>query len=118
MLSHAEAVEEDGRVGFRSVAALFADDAFEFAETHAVGVGERVVRLGVERVAFFEGFPERGVAHDYGVDDAELVEGELVLAKDAELFGAGDGCPWWGSSSPVRIFIRVDLPAPLGPLMA
>ena len=50
-----------------------------------------IVRLGVERVAFFEGFPERGVAHDYRVDDAKLVEGELVLAKDAEFFGAGDG---------------------------
>jgi hypothetical protein len=30
------------------------------------------------------------VAHDHGVDDAELVEGELILAQHADLGGAHD----------------------------
>ena len=47
--------------------------------------------LGVKFVALFKGLPERGVAHDDGVDDAKLVKGELVLSEDTELFGAGDG---------------------------
>ena len=42
------------------------------------------MRLGVENFAFFERFPKRGVAHDDSVDHAEFVEGELVLAQDAE----------------------------------
>ena len=47
----AQPVEQDGGVGLRGVAALFADDAFELAEAHAVFVGQLVVRLVVERVA-------------------------------------------------------------------
>jgi hypothetical protein len=43
-----------------------------------------VVGLGVKGVAFLQGFPERGVAHDDGVDDAKFVERELVLAQDAQ----------------------------------
>ncbi len=46
--------------------------------------------LGVEGVALFERFPERRVAHDDGVKDAKFVEGELVLAQDAELLGPRD----------------------------
>ena len=73
------------------VAALFADDAFEFAEAHAVFVGQLVVGLGVEDVALRERLPQRRVAHDHGIDDAELIEGELILAQDAEFLGPGDG---------------------------
>ena len=36
---HAQAVEQHRGVGLRRVAALFADDSFEFAEAHAVLVG-------------------------------------------------------------------------------
>ena len=84
-----EAVEEDGGVGFGGVAVFVADDAFEFAEAHAVFVGH----LGflVDAVALFERGPERLVAHDDGVDDAIGVEGELILAQDAELARADDG---------------------------
>ena len=84
-----EAVEEDGGVGLGGVAVFVADDAFELAEAHAVGVGH----LGflVDAVALFEGGPEGLVAHDDGVDDAIGVEGELVLAEDAELAGTDDG---------------------------
>ena len=45
----------------------------------------------VDAVALFEGGPEGLVAHDDGVDDAIGVEGELILAEDAELAGADDG---------------------------
>jgi hypothetical protein len=84
-----EAVEEDGGVGFGGVAVLVADDAFELAEAHTVGVGE--FGLLVDAVALFEGGPEGLVAHDDGVDDAIGVEGELILAEHAELAGADDG---------------------------
>ena len=84
-----EAVEEDGGVGFGGVAVFVADDAFELAEAHAVGVGE--LGLLVDAVALFKGGPEGLVAHDDGVDDAVGVEGELVLAEDAELARADDG---------------------------
>ena len=43
-----EPVEQNRGVGFRRVAALFADDSFELAEAHAVLVGQSIVRLGVE----------------------------------------------------------------------
>jgi hypothetical protein len=57
-------------------------------KAHAVGVGD--FGLLVDAVALFEGGPERLVAHDDGVDDAIGVEGELVLAQDAELARADD----------------------------
>ena len=84
-----ETVEENGGVGFGGVAVFVADDAFEFAEAHAVGVGQ--LGLLVDAVALFHGGPERLVAHDDGVDDAIGVEGELVLAEDAEFARADDG---------------------------
>jgi hypothetical protein len=87
---HAQAVQQHRGVGFRRVAALFAHDAFQLAQAHAVFIGELVVRLGVQRVAFFERPPERRIAHDDGVDHAKPVEGELVLAQHAELLGARD----------------------------
>jgi hypothetical protein len=74
-----------------------------------------VVRLGVQRVALLESLPERSVAHNDGVDDPKFVEGKLVLA-DAEALGRVTE-PLVGSSSPVRILIKVDLPATLGPVM-
>jgi hypothetical protein len=114
---HAQAVQQHGGVGFRRVAAFFADDAFQLAQPHAVRIGELVVRLGVQCVAFFQRAPERRIAHDHGVDHAEPVEGELVLAQHAELLGR-ETVPLAGSNSPVRIFISVDFPAPLGPVMA
>ena len=85
----AQAVEQHARIGFGGVAAFFADDAFEFAEAHAIFVGQFVVRLGVERIALLQGLPERGVAHDDGVDDAKFVEGELVLAQDCRFAWGG-----------------------------
>src|SRR5262249_44854172 len=56
----------------------------------AVGVSEFLVRFAVERFALFHGFPKGGVAHNDGVNDAELVEGELILAEDADALGARD----------------------------
>ncbi len=83
-----EALQQDGGVAFRLVAVLFADDALELAEAHAVGVGH--LGLGVEDVALFERAPQPLVAHDHRVDDAQLVVGELILLEDAELLRADD----------------------------
>ena len=82
VVGNIETGEQHRGVAFGRVTVVFADRAFEFAEAHAVGVGERVLR--VEGVPFLERRPERRVAHDHGVDDAELVEGVLVLAQHAE----------------------------------
>src|ERR1017187_10355102 len=83
-----EAVEQDSGVGFGSVSVFVADDAFEFAKTHAVGIRE--LRLFVNAVALFKGGPERLVAHNDGINDTIGVEGELVLAENAEFAGADD----------------------------
>jgi hypothetical protein len=40
VFGNVEAVEQDGGVGFGGVAVLVADDAFELAQAHAVGVGQ------------------------------------------------------------------------------
>ena len=50
------------------------------------------------------------------VDHAKGVKGVLVLAQDAQLLGAHDSCPSAASISPVKTFIKVDLPAPFGPV--
>ena len=88
-IRNVEALEEHGGVAFRRVAVLFADDALELAETHAVLV--RHLGLLVQRVAFGQRAPQPMVAHDHGVDDAVAVEGELILTEDAELLRPDDG---------------------------
>ena len=70
---------------------------------------EFVVGLGVENFALLQSSPQRRIAHDHGIDHAEVVEGELVLTQNADLLGPRDG-PLVGSISPVRIFMRVDFP--------
>ena len=80
-----EPVEQSRRIGLGCVAAFLADDSFEFAEPHAVRVGQLLVRLRVERVALDERLPQRRVAHDDGIDHAILVERELILPQNAEL---------------------------------
>ena len=72
-----------GGVALGGVAVLLADDALELAEPHAVLVGH--LGFGVERLALLQRRPQPLVAHDHGVDHAECVEGELILAQDAEL---------------------------------
>ena len=89
-LVNAEPVEQHGRVGFRGVAVIFADDAFKLAQAHAVGIGQLVVRLVVESFALLQRLPQRAVAHDYRVDHALIVEGKLVLGQNAQLLGPGD----------------------------
>ena len=51
-----EALEQDGGVALGGVAVLFADDALELAEAHAVVVGH--VGLGVEPLALLERRPQ------------------------------------------------------------
>ncbi len=93
-----ETLQQNCGIAFGCVAVFFADDAFEFAELHAVFVGHVV--LGVDGVAFLDGGPQALVAHDDGVDHAEGVEGELVLAQDAELARTHD-----------RAFLRLEFAA-------
>ena len=83
-----QTLKENRGVGLGSIPILFADDAFEFREAHPVVVGE--LGLLVNLVALRKGGPQAFVAHHDGVDDAEGVEGVLVLAKDGELAGADD----------------------------
>ena len=54
---HAQAIEQHRRIGFRRITALLSDDALEFAKAHPVRVRQLLVRLGVQCVALFEGFP-------------------------------------------------------------
>jgi hypothetical protein len=81
---------------------------------HAIGVGHLV--LGVDRIALFERLPRAFVAHDDRIDHPIGIEGILVLAQDADLALAGPRSPFCGSSSPDRTFMKVDLPAPFGPV--
>ena len=46
------------------------------------------MRLGVKRVALLQRLPQRLISHDDGIDHAVFVEGKLILAQNAELFGA------------------------------
>ena len=110
-----QTVQQHGGVALGRVAAFFADNAFEFAEPHAVFVGQ--LGLCVKHLAFLQRLPQRLVAHDHRVDHAESVERELILAQNAELLRPRDGA-LLRLHSPVRIFMKVDLPAPLGPVMA
>ena len=88
LVGNVEALEEDGGVGLGLVAIFVADDAFELAETGAVGVGH--LGLVVDDLALFHRGPEGLVAHDDRVDDTEGIELILVLLQDAELPGADD----------------------------
>ena len=55
------------------------------------------------------------VAHDDGVEHAILIEGKLVLAQNSELSGA-DNSSLLRPSSPVSRFMKVNFPAPFGPV--
>ncbi len=82
-VGNVEPLQENGRVTFRRVSVLLADDALELAEAHAVLVADR--GLLVQLLALLERRPEPGVAHDHRVDHAETIEDELILPQDAEL---------------------------------
>ena len=85
-----EALEQNGGVRFGRITALFADNAFEFAHAHAVFVGP-LGGIRVELFALLQGFPQRCVAHDDGVQNAERIEGELILAENADLLRPSNG---------------------------
>ena len=90
-LGDIQAVEQNRGVGLRGVAALIADDAFEFTQAHAVFVRESIGIFRIEDLALRERGPQPRVAHDDGVDHAEGVEGELILAQHAHFLGPRDG---------------------------
>ena len=95
-VGNVEAIQQDGGVALGCITVFFADDAFQFAQPHAVFV--RHFGLLVNLVALFQGRPQALVSHDDGVDHAIGVKGELVLAQYAELPRANDGT-LLGSSS-------------------
>ncbi len=114
----AQPVEQDRGVGFRRVAALVADNSFEFAETHAVFVGQLVVRLGVQRCRAPE---EPSTAAALPMMTVSMTrnssKANWSCRKMPSFFGR-ETEPLVGSISPSRIFIKVVLPAPFGPVIA
>ena len=112
-LRNVEALQQNRGVALCAVAVLFADDALELAEAHALLVGHR--GLVVEQFALLERRPQAGVAHDDRVDHPERIEGELVLAEHAELVGPHDRALLRLELSG-QSFMNVDLPAPFGPV--
>jgi hypothetical protein len=111
-LGDIETLEQDGGVALGGVAVLVADDAFQSPRRMpSWSVRSPCVQL----LALFERAPQPRVAHDDGVDGAEAVEGVLILAQHADFFGVVT-VPRCGASSPVSSFMKVDLPAPFGPV--
>jgi len=82
-IGNIEAFEQDGRVALRAITIFLPDDAFKFAQLHAVRVGH--LRLGIDLVTLLHGRPQALVAHDDGIEHAIAVEGKLVLAQHAKL---------------------------------
>ena len=89
LVGNVEPLQQNGGIALGGVAVFFADDAFEFAELHAVGVGD--FGLLVDGVALLHGRPQAFVAHDDGIDRGMGVEGKLILAQHSELAGTDDG---------------------------
>ena len=54
---YAQPVQQDGRIAIRRIPVLFADDAFQFSQAHAVGIGQFIVRLVVKLFPFLQRFP-------------------------------------------------------------
>ena len=83
LVGNVETLQQNRRVTFGGVAVFLADNAFKFAELHAVGVGH--LMLGVDKFALFQRGPQAPVAHDDRIDHAILVKGKLILAQNAQL---------------------------------
>ena len=88
LVRNVEALQQNRSIGFGGIAVFLADDAFEFAQFHAVRVGHLMLRI--DNFAFFERSPQAPVAHDDRVNHAILIEGELILAQNSELARAYD----------------------------
>ena len=74
--------------------------------------------LGVEGLLLLADVIEALVAHDDGVHDVVGVVGVLILLEHRHAGLGQDGdLAGGGLSSPERIFRKVDLPAPLAPMM-
>ena len=79
-LRNIQTIQQNCRVALRRIAVVFRDHAFQFAEAHAVVVGQ--FGLLVESFALFQSSPKTFVAHDDGIDDTIRIKRELVLAQD------------------------------------
>ena len=88
-IRNVQALKENRGVRLRFVTVFLADNALEFAEAHAFGVGH-FRALVVQLLALLQRFPQALVAHDHGVADAELVVRVLILLEHAELVWPND----------------------------
>src|SRR5208282_2610896 len=88
-VGNVETLQQNRRVGLGGVAFFLADNAFQFAEFHTVGV--RHLMLRIDQFTFFESGPQAPVAHNDRVNHTILIEGELILAQHTELARADDG---------------------------
>ena len=83
-----QTLQQDRGIALTRITVFFADNAFQLAELHAIGVCHVV--LGVNRVALLQRRPQTLVSHDDRIDHAVGVERELVLAQDSQLPGTHD----------------------------
>ena len=93
LLGNVETLQKNCGIALSRVAVFFADNALKLAKLHAVFVGHVV--LCVDCVSLLHGRPEAPIAHDYGIDNSEGIEGELILAKNSELAGTNDSPFLW-----------------------
>ena len=89
-----QAFQQCGGIRFRGVAALIADNTFQFPDPHAIFVGP-IVGMSVKLIALLQRVPERSVPHDHGVENAIGIERELVLTQDTDFLGPGYGAFRW-----------------------
>ncbi len=81
-----EALQKNRGIALRGVPVFFANNAFQLAQTHAVGIVQFM--LLVDPVALFQSRPQTFVAHNDRIDHAIGIERILVLAQHAQLFRA------------------------------
>ncbi len=82
LVGNVEPLQQDCGVAFGCVAVFFADNAFEFAQLHAIGVGN--LRLLINSVPLLHRGPQALVAHDHRIDRRVRVKGELILAEHSQ----------------------------------
>ncbi|MNY38620.1 hypothetical protein D3C86_1732580 [compost metagenome] len=77
-----QAEQQLAGAGFGGVAVHFGEFAFQLADLHAVFFAH--LRQRIDAVALGFDRPELFMAHDHGIDHAELFVGELILAQFAQ----------------------------------
>jgi hypothetical protein len=111
----ADAVQQLAGAGLGGVAVVLGEVAFQLGRLHVVVLGR--LRVGVDGVLLLHAGPHLGVALHHHVEHADVFIGELILLQEGHALAAVEATlPALGSSTPARIFMKVDLPAPLAPI--